>query len=897
MDILALLYKFFIGPLELFFEVVYSVAYRALGDPALAIIFLSLAMNILVLPLYRRADIMQEEQRDLAIAMKPWTDHIKKTFKGDERFMMLQTYNRQNGYKQTDILKSSISLLLEIPFFIAAFHFLSNLKLLNGVPFGPIANLGAPDALLQLGGLSINLLPILMTVINLISAAIYLKGFPLSSKIQTYGIAAIFLVLLYNSPAGLVFYWTLNNIFSLAKNIFYKLRGTASTTTSKNKAAAKHWFSFPEATLADDKTFALGGLFAAILIGIFIPLTVIQASPAEFIDPTAYRSPLWFIAETFALALGTFVLWFGVFYRLASPKGKSVFGFILLCFILIGIVNFLAFGTTYGNLTPYLQYDYPPVIEPLQMVINAVVVLAAAALLFVAWKKQHTAARIVYLCLIVAFAVSAGISANTINGELGTIKKNIENTRQTDDPVIPLSKNGKNVVVIMLDRAIPQYLPYFVEEKPELKEMFSGFTVYTNAISYGTHTNVGAPALYGGSDYRPKQMNERNTIPLRVKHNEALKVMPTLFSEQGFETTFFDPSYANYAWIPDVSIFNDVPKVQARVTMNGYFYNNNYKTTEDKEHLHSEQARNLFCYGIFKVAPTVLQPALYQGGGYNSVDPVVQIWISPSRAIGSNPYFMESYSVLDSLPALTEVSSENVNRLFIMSNNTTHEPTILEEPSYEPMNSVDNTRYDAEHAQRKDEKGNALKFIDEEAYDLYYTPTFYEINMAALLKLGQWFDCLKEQGVYDNTRIIIASDHSWPYVFDKNLRFSVFNEDKGASYSYDVRAFTCLLMEKDFGATGFSFNDNFMTTADVPVMATDGLIDNPVNPYTGNDISFAYKNDPKQFVLDSEHWATSLNNGNVFLPGRWYSVHGDTSKAHNWKYIGYDHDAVKVMQE
>ena len=63
-----------------------------------------------------------------------------------------------------------------------------------------------------------------MTAINVVSAAIYMKGLPLKNKIQMYGIAAIFLVLLYNSPAGLVFYWTLNNVFSLVKNIFYKLR-------------------------------------------------------------------------------------------------------------------------------------------------------------------------------------------------------------------------------------------------------------------------------------------------------------------------------------------------------------------------------------------------------------------------------------------------------------------------------------------------------------------------------------------------------------------------------------------------------------------------------------------------------------------------------------------------
>ena len=222
--VLDILYALLIGPLELFFEVLYAITYRTIGDPGLSIIFLSLAMNFLVLPLYRRADAMQEAERERAKRMKPWTDHIKKTFKGDERFMMLQTYNRQCGYKPTDALKGSVSLLLEIPFFIAAYNFLSNLQLLRGVPFGPIADLGAPDGLIHVGPFSLNLLPVLMTAINCLSAAIYLKGFPLKDKIQTYGMALIFLVLLYNSPPGLVVYWTCNNIFSLVKNVFYKMK-------------------------------------------------------------------------------------------------------------------------------------------------------------------------------------------------------------------------------------------------------------------------------------------------------------------------------------------------------------------------------------------------------------------------------------------------------------------------------------------------------------------------------------------------------------------------------------------------------------------------------------------------------------------------------------------------
>ena len=62
-----------------------------------------------------------------------------------------------------------------------------------------------PDQLLRLGGLSLNLLPVLMTGINLLSGVLYTRGAPLKSKVQTFGIALVFLALLYSSPSGLIF--------------------------------------------------------------------------------------------------------------------------------------------------------------------------------------------------------------------------------------------------------------------------------------------------------------------------------------------------------------------------------------------------------------------------------------------------------------------------------------------------------------------------------------------------------------------------------------------------------------------------------------------------------------------------------------------------------------------
>ena len=118
----------------------------------------------------------------------------------------------------------------------------------------------------------------------------------------------------------------------------------------------------------------------------------------------------------------------------------------------------------------------------------------------------------------------------------------------------------------MLDRAMGQYVPYIFNEKPELKEQFSGFTYYSNVISFGGQTNFGAPALFGGYEYTPYEMNKRSSESLMSKHNEALKVMPVLFDQNDFNVTVCDPPYANYQWIPDLSIYDEYPEINKYIT-------------------------------------------------------------------------------------------------------------------------------------------------------------------------------------------------------------------------------------------------------------------------------------------------------------------------------------------
>lgn len=154
-----MLYTLIIAPLELLFEDIFEVANKIIGNAGLSIIFLSLAVNFLVLPLYKRADELQAEERDIQARMAPRIKPIKSSFQGDERFMMLQEYYRINHYKPIYALKSSVSLLLQIPFFIAAYNLLSGMQSLQGMQFGILSDLGKEDALFMIGNFPVNVLP------------------------------------------------------------------------------------------------------------------------------------------------------------------------------------------------------------------------------------------------------------------------------------------------------------------------------------------------------------------------------------------------------------------------------------------------------------------------------------------------------------------------------------------------------------------------------------------------------------------------------------------------------------------------------------------------------------------------------------------------------------------
>ena len=891
---MTMLYSIIIYPLTQVIQLCYRFCMRLLDNPGLSIIGISVTVTLLCLPLYAIAEKWQETERETKKRLQPKVDKIKAVFKGDEQYMILSTYYKQNHYHPIYALRSSFSLLIQIPFFIAAYSFLSNLEALQGQSFLFIKDLGTQDALIKLGSFHLNLLPVLMTAINCVAGAIYTKGFPLKEKLQLYIMALVFLVLLYTSPSGLVLYWTMNNVFSLVKNIFYKLKNPLKSfyifCTVILLLSIVYIIGFIDFKLTirlgicaiilfiiacpfiykalkpvfkkllrplydDDKQrlfiFILSSIALAFLAGLVIPSNTISSSAQDFCFVQDISSPFYFIKNTFWQALGLFVFWPLCFYFLFNKKVKTILSALFFGMLIAGVADVFLFTNISTTMTRTFTFAYTkPGIK--EILLNVLVLCVCVAAVLTILKLNLKIPTFVSSIFVLAFFVIPVVNCSAIKKEykkaLALQEQNDADQVEVITPVYHLSKTKDNVIVIMIDRAISGYIPYLLEERPDLKEMYSGFVYYPNTLSFSRYTLMAAAGLWGGYDYSPENINKRQDVSLVEKQNEALKLMPTIFGNAGFKVYDSDMPLANYSVKPDMSIMQDLPNVTAFTTMEKYTRlwckENNFELKQnDKELI----LRNALWYSIFKCVPVIFRYYIYENGNY---------W-NPSVQADSYKDFIDQFAVLDYLPRLTAIDSEQSCCIF-MDNEAPHSKLILQAPDYIPAANIDNTGLDTKFAKDK----------------------LYHSTVSAIIQLGEYMEYLKEQGVYDNSRIIVVSDHG-------NIPEVLFDENPVEYDNGNLRyKLNCTLMVKDFNSGGsLQVSDKFMTNADVPYLATKDLIQNPVNPFTGNPILSDENKVNGITVTSSTKHRVNQHSTNAFSikDDEWFTVKDNIFDNSNWR--------------
>jgi hypothetical protein len=336
----------------------------------------------------------------------------------------------------------------------------------------------------------------------------------------------------------------------------------------------------------------------------------------------------------------------------------------------------------------------------------------------------------------------------------------------------------------MLDCALGAYVPYIFDEKPELYSSMKGFCWYPNSSSFASHTLIGAPPIYGGYEYTPAAINARKDTTLLTKQQEAYLLLPKLFFDAGYSVTVTDPPFDNYK-MSNLAVFSDFPEIKAENLAGKYtaqwLREHNDIAVFDISQLLED---NLIRFSFFKSTPLFLRLFIYDDGK----------WLRPGTHVRDklSDTTINDYVLLDSLDKITAFSEHGDTYTAVYAH-LPHDSAYLQAPDYTPVQTVT-------------DRGNG-KFPDDAGY---------HVAMASFLLLGKWFQFLDKNGVYDNTRIIIVADHGRGSDLIQNAQYNV------------------LLMEKDFYAEGsLTQSDIFMTNADTPLLVLDGLIKNPINPFTG----------------------------------------------------------------
>jgi YidC/Oxa1 family membrane protein insertase len=919
-----ILYSLIISPIEYIIENLFSFFYIFLQFDILStLFFISLFVTLFSLPFYYKADKIHKEEEEKFSQIKPYVDRIKKNFKGDEQFFLLQTLYRQHNYNPIMALRNFFSLLLQIPFFIAAYHFFSNLELLNGYSISFFKDLSKPDNFLCFSGIYINVLPIIMTIINIISSEIYIKSVSLKERIQSYGLALFFFVVLYNSPSGLVLYWTFNNFFYLIKNMYmdkslkkyfsiltilglfvysinfirnyYPENGDFSSFISLilytiliiifASIFLFYLYKYSKDILEKQNNlfnniskeyliiiFFICGLGLVFLQGLIIPIKLLISDLQAFIlDPGMTNNIIEIIAYNLLSFTGLYLFWGGITLYFINNKYRIYFIIIFLSIFLFSLFNYITFPKDIGIISADLVFENIKVFEEnfvntINQFINGYVFLLIVILVTYALKKsmQKSIIFVILSLLFSEFIISSIYTYNFIKdiNLLNIIHQNNKKYSKNTNK-IELSKSGKNVIIIFLDKFVGALLPIIIDEKPELKNTYSGFTYYPNTISFYRYTILGYPPIVGGYVYTPFALN-KDKRKFSDKWLEANLMLPTLFKSNNYISTVVDPIGdfdLNMRFSKDVD-FATIYKSKGinYLKMCGQ-YNSDFYINKNMNIINRYTnilKKKLYIYSFFSISATVCKNIIYDDGMY--------LLARKYREYDSSEHqFLSAYVALYYLNKVTTLNDSDKTFTLINNGLPHFRSYYLNSTTYEYSKIV------------KDISPN--KFNDETSL------MSYNSAMASLLLVGKYLDYLKQLGVYDNSRIIIVSDHGNSLL--KIPQYSDF-------ININAIPLNALLMVKDFNQNNsLKANNSFMTNADVPYLATKDLIDNAQNPFTGNIIKPVNKKDGINVYMNFTYWNASHFTTNKAILEKQpliKQVKNDIFVDSNWEIIEYENN-------
>lgn len=198
--------------------------YAFVGNYGWAIVLLTVVVRMPFIPLINKGQKSMKRLQEL----QPKLTEIREKYKKDPQRMQKETMEMYKKYK-VNPMGGCLPLLLQIPVFFALYKVLLVAVELRGAPFMLwISDLSAPDTLFGhipswfplIGGFAVGPLPIAMGITTIIQQKMTPTSLDPAQNRMMMIMPVVFTFIFLNLASGLVLYWLVNNMLSIAQQFY-----------------------------------------------------------------------------------------------------------------------------------------------------------------------------------------------------------------------------------------------------------------------------------------------------------------------------------------------------------------------------------------------------------------------------------------------------------------------------------------------------------------------------------------------------------------------------------------------------------------------------------------------------------------------------------------------------
>ena len=272
-----------------------------------------------------------------------------------------------------------------------------------------------------------------------------------------------------------------------------------------------------------------------------------------------------------------------------------------------------------------------------------------------------------------------------------------------------------------------RHLDRILEETPALKDQFRGFTWYREALATGPSTLSSLPSIVCGEKCTPWELNKEPDLTLAEKINRGFADTLNRFGPS-FDAVLYERNWTERGRLSKYTSHD--PLLIRNI---GDSYIRRYAAQNNLTIDRGNSDSFLIAVSLFNTVPWGLKNVIYKDGRW-----IERLMGESTAALVYNTY--RDLALFAQLPEISNTKAEKNTFKFIDSE-LSHYPWFTKPGTCELLN--------------EETPGTRADGIPEGQM---------AAESCSLQLLGKWFDWMRENKIFDNTTLIVVSDHSSGFV-------------------------------------------------------------------------------------------------------------------------------------